>query len=102
MRHTDAEINRFASATARKMSDGCSKTYHEIKESLTQQLKEARDAYPDDEDPPDMSPFLLPPHPAGDTPEVIFVRRFFAWSISILFILVTALVVWSSIVEVPQ
>ncbi len=56
MRHTDAEINRFASATARKMSDGCSKTYHQIKQSVIQQLKEARDAYPDEpEDPPDMS-----------------------------------------------
>lgn len=97
MRHTDVEINRFASATARKMSDGCSKTYHEIKQSLIDQLKEARDAYPDDEDPPDDVRYVRQPVPGPPIPEVIFVRRLFAWSFSIMFILITALVIWATI-----
>lgn len=123
MRHTDAEINRFATAKARELSDGCSKTYHEIKQSLIDQLNKANERHdqtyvpssprsddpggghtgpqgPVDEDlqPEDTSDMsVIPPPFDNPIPEVIFVRKFFAWSFSIMFLLMIALVVYSTI-----
>lgn len=92
MRLTEAEIKSIAASTARIRSGGCSRQYNSIRNELEQQLKED-----DDEPEPDMS--IIPPPFDNPIPEVIFVRKFFAWSFSILFILMTILIVWTSIAE---
>lgn len=40
---------------------------------------------------------VIPPPFDNPIPEVIFVRKFFAWSFSIMFLLMIALVVYSTI-----
>lgn len=96
MQFTDAEIKRIA----RQRSDGCSTRYNQIKREL-ETYNESITTDPEPEEPPEMSEqhsiFFLPPHPAGMTPEVIFVRRFFAWSFSIMFFLIVAFVIWATI-----
>lgn len=96
MQFTDAEIKRIA----RQRSGGCSTKYNQIKREL-EIYNESVSTDPEPEDPPDVSryPFTLPPHPGPPIPEVIFVRRFFAWSFSIMFVLIMACVVYASIVE---